>query len=77
MEQVKWFLLVSLASKMLSSIIRILAWGVGLTPQSAHAYLEKNENLVEIIRANKVAYAKPLKVAWGVQNWTLEFKKHN
>jgi hypothetical protein len=47
-------------------IIGILAWEVGFIPQSAWARLEKDENLVDIIRASKVAYAKPLKVAWGV-----------
>jgi hypothetical protein len=38
---------------------------VGFIPQSAWARLEKDENLVETIRASKIAYAKPLKVAWG------------
>jgi hypothetical protein len=28
--------------------------------------LEKDENLVEAIRASRVVYAKPLEVAWGV-----------
>jgi hypothetical protein len=37
--------------------------GVGFIPQSAWACFEKDENLVETTRANKVAYAKPLKVA--------------
>jgi hypothetical protein len=32
---------------------------------------EKDENLVEAIQTSKVAYAKLLKVAWGVQNRTL------
>jgi len=41
----------------------ILAWGVGLIPQRAWVCLEKDKNLVETIRANKVAYANPLKVA--------------
>jgi hypothetical protein len=58
-------------------IIGILAWGVGFIPQSAWARLEKDKNLVETIQANKVAYAKPLKVAWGAWNWTLETNKHN
>jgi hypothetical protein len=64
MPQVKRPFLVRLTSKMLS-IIGILAWGVGFIPQSAWVCLEKDENLVEVIQANKVAYAKPLKVAWA------------
>jgi len=56
-------------------IIGILTWGVGFIPQSAWARLEKDENLVETIWASKIAYAKPLKVAWGTQNWTSEFNK--
>jgi hypothetical protein len=51
--------------------------GVGFIPQSAWARLEKDKNLVETIWASIIAYAKPLKVAWGAQNWTLEFNKHN
>jgi hypothetical protein len=51
--------------------------GVGFIPQSAWARLEKDKNLVETIRASKVAYAKPLKLAWGAQNWTLESNKRN
>jgi hypothetical protein len=42
--------------------------GVGFIPQSAWARLENDENLVEIIWASKVTYAKPLKVAWGARN---------
>jgi hypothetical protein len=65
MEQVKQPLLVHLASNILLGIIRIPTWGVGFIPQSAWACLEKDENLVETIWASIVAYAKPLKVAWG------------
>jgi hypothetical protein len=53
----------------------IPAWGVGFISQSAWARLEKDDNLVETIRASKIAYAKPLKLAWGAQNWTLESNK--
>jgi len=60
-----------LAFKILLGIIGILALGVGLIPQSAWACLEKDENLVEIIWASRVTYAKPLKVAWGARNQTL------
>jgi hypothetical protein len=62
---------------MLLGIIGILAWGVGFIPQSAWAHFEKDENLVEVIRANRLTYAKPLKVAWGTYHWTLESNKHN
>ncbi len=77
MEQVKWPLLVRLASEILLGIIGIPAWGVGFIPQSAWARFEKDENLVETIRASIIAYVKPLKLVWGVQNWTLESNKHN
>jgi hypothetical protein len=60
--------LVHLAFEILLGIIGILTWGVGFIPQSAWAHLEKDENLVETIQASIIAYAKPLKVAWGVQN---------
>jgi hypothetical protein len=40
-------------------------------------HLEEDENLVEAIRASRVDYAKPLKVAWGAQRWTLKSNKHN
>jgi hypothetical protein len=66
MPQVRQPLLICLASEMLLGIIGILAWGVGFIPQSAWAQFEKDENLVEAIRASRLAYTKPLKVAWGV-----------
>ncbi len=77
MEQVKRPLLVCLTFKILLGIIRIPAWGVGFIPQSAWACLEKDENLVETIWASRFAYAKPLKLAWGARNWTLESSKRN
>jgi hypothetical protein len=49
MEQVRWALLVHLASEMLLGIIGIMAWGVGFIPQSAWVHLENDENLVEAI----------------------------
>jgi hypothetical protein len=70
-------LLVRLTFEILLGIIRILAWGVGFIPQSAWVHLEKDKNLIEIIWASKVVYAKHLKVAWGAQNWTLEPNKQN
>jgi len=51
---------------MLLGIIGILAWGVAFITQSAWTHLEKDENLVETIQASRLAYAKPLKIAWGV-----------
>jgi hypothetical protein len=54
-----------------------LAWGVGFIPLNAWVHFEKHENLVEIIWLSRLAYAKPLKVAWGVQHWTLESNKNN
>ena len=77
MEQVKRPLLVHLTSEILLGIIGIPTWGVGFIPQSAWACLEKDKNLVETIQASRIVYAKLLKVAWGVQNWTLESNKHN
>jgi hypothetical protein len=77
MPQVRQPLLVRLASKMLLGIIGILAWGVGFIPQSAWAHFGKEENLVEAFWASIITYAKPLKVAWGVQHWTLEYNKGN
>ncbi len=77
MEQVKRPLLVRLTFKILLGIIAIPAWGVGFIPQNACARLEKDKNLVETIWASRIAYAKPLKLAWGTRNWTLESNKRN
>jgi hypothetical protein len=49
-------------------IIVILAWGVKFITQIAGMCLEKNEILVETIWANRVTYAKLLKVAWGIRS---------
>ncbi len=49
MEHIKQPFLVHLAFKILLGIIGIPAWGVGFTPQSAWACLEKDKNLVETI----------------------------
>jgi hypothetical protein len=38
---------------------------VGFILQNAWAHFEKDENLVETIRASKIVHVKPLKVAWG------------
>jgi len=45
---------------------------MGFIPQSAWAHLEKDENLIETIRASRVVYAKPLKLAWvlGIRHWS-------
>jgi hypothetical protein len=57
-------------------IIGIMAWGVGFIPQSAWVHLEKDENLAETIWANKITYAKLLKIAWGARHLTLKSNKH-
>ncbi len=49
MEQIKWPLLVRLASDILLGIIGIPAWGARFIPQSAWVCLEKHKNLVETI----------------------------
>jgi hypothetical protein len=77
MEQVKRPLLVHLASEILLGIIGIPAWGVGFIPQSAWTRLEKDENLVETIWASRIVYAKPLKLTWRIQNWTIKSTKRN
>jgi len=76
MPQVRWPLLVCLTYEMLG-IIRILAWGMGFIPQGAWVHLEKDENLVEVTQISRLAYVKPLKVAWGTWHWTLESNKCN
>jgi hypothetical protein len=38
---------------------------------------EKDENLVEAIRASKLTYVKLSKVAWGTWHWTLKSNKRN
>jgi len=77
MEQVKRPLLVRLAFEILLGIIGISAWGVGFIPQNAWTHLEKNKNFVETIWASIITYAKLLKVAWGIRNWTLKSNKCN
>jgi hypothetical protein len=42
--------------------------GGGFIPQSAWEWFEKDDNLVETIWTSIIVYAKPFKVAWGVQN---------
>jgi hypothetical protein len=64
-------------ARRLQDLIGIPTWGLGFIPQSAWVHLEQDKNLIETIWASKVAYAKPLKVAWGARNWTLESNKHN
>jgi hypothetical protein len=61
---------------MLLGIIGIMAWG-GFIPQNAWVCLGKDANLIEVIQVSIIAYARPLKVAWGVQHWTLESNKCN
>jgi hypothetical protein len=68
MEQVKRPLLVHLTFEILFGIIGIPSWGVGFIPQSVWVHLKKDKNLVETIWASIIAYVKPLKVAWRIQN---------
>jgi hypothetical protein len=56
----------TLAFDTLLGIIGISTWKVGFIPQNAWAWLKKNDNLIEAIRASKVTYAKPLKVVLGI-----------
>jgi hypothetical protein len=53
---------------MLLGISDIIAWGVGFVPQNAWTRLEKDDNLVEVIRTSKMSYAKALKIAWDALN---------
>jgi hypothetical protein len=50
----------------LLKIIIIRTWGVGFISCSTFSWMMKDDDLAEIIRANVVAYVKPLKVAWDV-----------
>ncbi len=51
------------------------AWGVGSVPQNATPWMEKEENLQEMIRSPRFAYARQLKMAWDVKNWDQESSK--
>jgi hypothetical protein len=51
--------------------------GGGVHPTKCMSALWKDENLVEAIWANILAYVKPLKVAWGASHWTLKSNKRN
>jgi hypothetical protein len=53
---------------MLLGIIGIIAWGLGFVPQNAWTPLEKDDNLVEVIRTSKMSYAKALKISWDAWN---------
>jgi hypothetical protein len=49
--------LVKLASKQLLHALGLNAWGVGSVPQNATSWMEKDENLQEMIRSTHFAYA--------------------
>lgn len=68
MQKLSWPLLVRLAFDMLLGISDIIAWGVAFVPQNAWTRLEKDDNLVEVIRTSKMSYAKALKIAWDAWN---------
>jgi hypothetical protein len=53
---------------MLLGILGIITRGVGFIPQNAWAQLEKDDNLVEVIKTSKMSYAKVFKIAWDAWN---------
>jgi len=48
----------------------IPTWGVASTPPHVMTKFKKDENLVGVIRASKVSYAKGPKNVWESWNWT-------
>jgi hypothetical protein len=45
-------------------ILGIKTWGVGLLVNTIVSILEKDDDLVVLIKNNKVAYAKEVCIAW-------------
>jgi hypothetical protein len=45
-----------------------IAWGVGSVPQDATSWMEKDEDLQEMIWSTCFVYAWWLKMAWDVEN---------
>ncbi len=68
MQKLLWPLLVRLTFDMLLGILGIITRGVGFIPQNAWAQLEKDDNLVEVIKTSKMSYAKVFKIAWDAWN---------
>jgi hypothetical protein len=51
------------------------AWGVGNVPRDATSWMDKDEDLQEMIRSTYCVYARRLKMAWDVKNWDRESNK--
>jgi hypothetical protein len=61
--------LVKLISEQLLQVLGLNAWGVGSVHRDGISRMEKDENLQEMIRSTRFAYAQRLKMAWDVKNW--------
>ncbi len=51
------------------------AWGVGSVPQDATSWMEKDEDLQEMIQSTRRVYAWRMKMAWDVKNWDQKSNK--
>jgi hypothetical protein len=43
-------------------------WGMECIPHSAFSQIEKDDDLIEMIRVSKFGYAKPFRLAWNAYN---------
>jgi hypothetical protein len=59
--------LVRVATSKLLTLLCIPTWGVGYAPH-VMTKIKRDENLVNLIWASKVSYAKGLKNVWDNQN---------
>ncbi len=64
--------LVKLVLEQLLKVLGLNAWGVGSVSQNAISQMEKDDNLQEIIRSTRCVYARQLKMAWDVKNWSFD-----
>jgi hypothetical protein len=48
---------------------------MGSTPQNVTSWMERDENLQNMIQSNRLAHALGLKMAWGVKTWDQKFIK--
>ncbi len=64
-----------LTSKQLLQLLGFNAWGVGSVPRDVTSQMEKDENLQEMIRSTRFAYARRLKMACDVKNWNRSLVK--
>jgi hypothetical protein len=69
--------LVKLVLEQLLQVLGLNAWGMGSMFQGATSWMEKDENLKEMIRSICFAYAQQLKMAWDVKNWDRKSTKVN